>query len=193
MMHGKLASHLPSSLRLIGRSNPPNARLQTRQLAITNKKQKQRERQKSFDAKHNISASLGAADSSEAKPDFQSLLRNLYKKSHPDLLRGSNPDIADINDSSMQILNGVLTTIKTSEFPPAIMKKLPFWTKDAKTGQLVCKMLNIQTAGGYSKNQLTACFEQFFESKFTWGKDYWVEKNDDDQNSLTKTTDQTRG
>jgi len=163
---------------------PSNARLQTRQLAITNKKQKQRERQKSFEAKHNIVASLDAAEGN-TYPDFQSLLRNLYKKSHPDLLRGSNPDIADINDSSMQILNGVLSTIKTSEFPPAIMKKLPFWTKDAKTGQLVCKMLNIQTAGGYSKNQLTACFEQFFESKFTWGKDYWVEKNGNDTNDTT--------
>lgn len=135
----------------------------------TRKKEKMRERQRSFAAKHNPNSSENGV------PEFQTLLRNLYKRSHPDLLRGNHPDIADINDSSMQILNGVLSTIKTSEFPPAIIKKLPFWIKDPKSGQLVCKMLNIQTAGGYSKNQLTACFEEFFESKFTWGKDYWVE------------------
>lgn len=62
--------------------------------------------------------------------DFQSLLRSLYKKSHPDLLRSSFPEQADTNDQSMQLLNGILTTIKQyNAYPPRTKRSLPFFVR----------------------------------------------------------------
>ena len=63
-------------------------------------------------------------------PEFQVLLRQLYKKSHPDLLRSSFPSESIINDNSMQLLNSVLTSIKsTDDMPPAMKKSIPFYIK----------------------------------------------------------------
>ena len=37
------------------------------------------------------------------QPTFQSLIRKLYMRSHPDLLKASFPDQAKVNEASMQV------------------------------------------------------------------------------------------
>jgi len=122
---------------------------------------------------------------SSSLPEFQHLLRQLYRKSHPDLLRASHPDFAVINDTSMQLLNGLLSTIKVyNENPKAMVKSIPFHVRN---DQIIEKIdLKIRTSGGDCKRALTASFEEFFvnaqiiDSKvakgkepFIWGKDYF--------------------
>jgi hypothetical protein len=113
-------------------------------------------------------------------PDFASMMRQLYRKSHPDLLRHSRPDLADINDQSMQLLNGILSTIKTNEYPPRIVKDITFYMKVANDSEYKPYLLSIRTGGGDCKNHLTETFAAFFvmtglsqSGKFVWNKEYF--------------------
>jgi hypothetical protein len=83
----------------------------------------------------------------------------------------------------MQILNGILTTIKSNkEFPLATSQIVPFYVKINNEFELV--NLTIKTAGGDSRHLLASCFEEFFTrtgiltGKFAWGKDYFPDKKD---------------
>lgn len=142
----------------------------------TSKRDRQRLRNDMYNT--SISSSMNN-NTNTNNPDFQSLIRQLYKRSHPDILRANNPESAIINDSSMQILNSMLTTIKSfNEHPPALNMKIPFHIKNNKNNKLECKNLVLKTAGGYCKKQITASFEQFFiecdiGSKFVWNKEYF--------------------
>lgn len=152
----------------------------------SNSKSKQRQMQ--FDTRRNQKI-----EDLSSLPEFQHLLRQLYKKSHPDLLRASNPDFAEINDTSMQLLNGLLSTIKVyNENPTAMVKAIPFYVRN---GQTIDKIdLKIRTCGGDSRRSLTNSFEDFFfnaqiiDSKvekgkvpFIWGKDYFPVKLSENQ------------
>jgi len=55
---------------------------------------------------------VNQSSNEENLPDFQSLLRSVYKKTHPDLLRASFPNEAITNDESMQVIiwNPILLT-----------------------------------------------------------------------------------
>ena len=115
-------------------------------------------------------------------PEFSSLLRQLYKRAHPDVLRSANPELASYNDDSMQTLNGILSTIKTyNEYPAQIIKTIPFHLK-TNDGRLERVDLRIRTAGGDCKRQLTVSFSEFFveagiySEPFTWPKDYFPMK-----------------
>lgn len=117
-------------------------------------------------------------------PVFADLMRKIYMRSHPDLLRASAPEKAAVNDSSMQSLNSVLTIVKRNkEFPTAADKAIPFHVKIDDEVQLV--ELKLKTGGGDCRHQLAACFQDFFEKtkihsgKFTWGKDYFPESGED--------------
>lgn len=144
---------------------------------------KQKERRKHHQLKYSNKNDNGDSNT----PDFQALLRQLYKKSHPDLLRSSYPNESIINDNSMQLLNGVLSAIKsTTEMPPAMRKSIPFYLKSSNSSELKSVSLNINTSGGYSRNQITTTFENFFieagitkkdNSKFKWNDDYWKLSN----------------
>jgi hypothetical protein len=143
---------------------------------------KQKERRKHHQLKYNNSNNNNRNDTTTT-PDFQALLRQLYKKSHPDLLRSSYPNESTVNDNSMQLLNGVLSAIKsTTEMPPAMRKSIPFYLKSSNSTELKSVLLNINTSGGYSKNQITTTFENFFieagittkdNGKFKWNDDYF--------------------
>ncbi len=118
----------------------------------------------------------------EGLPFFMALMRQIYKKVHPDLLRSSYPDLAKVNDESMQLINGVLSTIKNfGEYPPQIIKTIPFHMLDGQGGTRLVS-LHIQTAGGECKRQLTECFALFFREtgvlttdndSFRWDKEYF--------------------
>ena len=117
-------------------------------------------------------------------PAFADLMRKIYLRSHPDLLRSSSPEKAAINDESMQSLNGILSIVKTNkEFPAFTDKFIPFYVKIGNEFQLV--ELKLKTGGGDCRHQLAACFEDFFEKttvhsgKFSWGKDYFKDNHDD--------------
>jgi Domain of unknown function (DUF4460) len=118
----------------------------------------------------------------ETIPDFHELLRQLYRKSHPDLLRASHPQFAEVNDSSMQLLNGILSTIKKyNEYPAQIVKTIPFHIRDGEVIKIA--HLKIQTAGGDCRRSLSTSFQNFFldvgitnketGGSFSWGKDYF--------------------
>jgi Domain of unknown function (DUF4460) len=124
-------------------------------------KAKQRERRKNFEARWKQGDA--GAEKTDSLPQFSSLLRVLYKKSHPDLLRASHPELAEANDVSMRTLNGILTTLKQyNEYPAQIIQTLPFHMKNSKTGAIEEVDLRIKTAGGDSARSLTASFEDFF-------------------------------
>jgi hypothetical protein len=115
------------------------------------------------------------------RPKLQSLLRTLYMRSHPDIIRHSEPGYADINSESMQLLNGVLSTLKEpNQYPPRISQVIPFYCKSNET--IVLHELKLIGSGGDSKRQLTDTFSQFFKEigildtkDFTWDKEYFPE------------------
>lgn len=95
----------------------------------------------------------------------------------------------------MQILNGVLSSIKTfNTFPPQIVKNIPFhFLTEAKRIKVV--ELQIRTAGGECRKSLTNSFTLFFENAgvldqgersrkghvaFVWDKDYFPEEETED-------------
>ncbi|RYH31273.1 DUF4460 domain-containing protein [archaeon] len=123
-------------------------------------------------------------------PDFTYLLRQLYKRSHPDLIRHSHPESAKVNDASMQLLNSIVSTIKKpDQFPPRLIQDIPFHIKGPNSTELSEYVLSIRTAGGDCRKQLTTTFEQFFMTtqladpvqhaahystgKFVWNKEYF--------------------
>lgn len=114
-------------------------------------------------------------------PEFSILMRNLYKRSHPDLLRHSHPDKAEINDNSMQILNSILDSIKReNDYPPQQIMDIPFYIKVSSQSELELHILEIRTPGGECKKQLTNTFVNFFqktgiltEPSFVWDREYF--------------------
>lgn len=118
----------------------------------------------------------------EQLPQFSNLLRQFYRRSHPDVLRSLNVEYADINDQSWQLLNGILSTLKESNtYPPRMIKTIPFYiiNKENQTG-FECIELNIKTDGGDCKKKITTTLQDFFiaskisiDGKFHWGKEYF--------------------
>lgn len=134
--------------------------------------------------KRNFFNNKVSRDSQEAiaLPEFHDLLRKLYRKSHPDLLRATHPEFAVVNDSSMQLLNGILSTIKKyNEYPPLLVKSIPFHVRNGEKIEVF--NLKIKTAGGDSQRALTTSFKDFFLASgitsiesgtdFAWGKNYF--------------------
>lgn len=121
-------------------------------------------------------------NTSEEMPQFAGLLRQFYKQTHPDILRASNSEYADINDQSWKTLNGILSTIKeVNSYPPQMVKTIPFHMRSSTSSTGFKQVdLRIRTAGGDCKKQLTVTMQNFFveseisaDGKFQWGKDYF--------------------
>lgn len=128
------------------------------------------------------SSRYAKAAQSEDLPQFSGLLRQFYKQTHPDLLRASHNEYADINDQSWQTLNGILSTIKAvNSFPPRMNKSIPFFMRSSQEQSGFRNVeLRIKTAGGDCKKQLTVTLRDFFiesgispDGQFVWGKDYF--------------------
>lgn len=119
-------------------------------------------------------------ENDESLPDFPSLLRKFYLKIHPDLLRAKAPLEADLNDSSMKDLNGVLSTLKGyNEYPAAMNKQITFYMTVKGSDDLQKITLTLRTAGGDCKRLLMKIFEEFFartgihSGSFRWGGEYF--------------------
>jgi hypothetical protein len=116
-------------------------------------------------------------------PDFAGLLRQFYKKTHPDLLRAAQPVYADVNDISWQTLNGILSTIKESNsYPPRMIQDIPFYLRapPPDQGTFICAQLQIRTDGGDCRKKFTLTLQQFFvasgisaDGRFHWGAEYF--------------------
>lgn len=139
---------------------------------VSNKKLKQKERSQRYSEKYSIK-------NEQNLQSFHSLLRQLYRKTHPDLVRSHSEVMSKVNDISMQELNGVLSTIKTTDFPPAIDKRFIFYVKDTKTQAYEKHELHLKTSGGDCRKQLKTTFETFFkttgisDTAFRWDADYF--------------------
>ncbi len=111
----------------------------------------------------------------EKLPKFSSLIRQFYKRSHPDLLRASHPEYAQINDQSMQILNDVITTIKSvDKTQKLLIKKIPFYMKTTGSTEVTLIEMNLKSM------MMKRSFEQFFiaskiseDGVFVWDKDFY--------------------
>ncbi len=139
---------------------------------------KKKEKMKAFKLKQEQYRKENMA--AQEAPDFATMIRQLYRKSHPDLLRHSHPEYAEVNDQSMQVLNGILTTIKTNEYPPRIVKDITFYMKVTSDGEYKPFLLSVRTGGGDCKGCLTDAFGSFFiatglspDGKFVWNKEYF--------------------
>lgn len=113
-------------------------------------------------------------------PLFHNLLRQLYRRAHPDLMKSHSETMSRINDTSMQELNGVLSTVKgKSEFPQAIDKRFTFYMKNTTTSEYQKYELLLKTSGGDCRKQLRTSFEQFFQltgicnTSFQWDAGYF--------------------
>mmetsp|Transcript_55165 Transcript_55165/g.108959 ORF Transcript_55165/g.108959 Transcript_55165/m.108959 type:complete len:175 (+) Transcript_55165:56-580(+) len=115
-------------------------------------------------------------------PKFAELLRKFYKLTHPDLLRASSPELADINDQSWQTLNNVLSTIKTvNAYPPRMKQSIPFHMRSQESDSgYKPVVLTISTGGGDCKKQFGVTMKNFFKASgispdgnFIWGKEYF--------------------
>ena len=123
---------------------------------------------------------------SGTKHEFSQLVKLFYKKSHPDLIRHSSPEYADVNNASFQQLNEVLSTIKSTninnEYPPIMNKSISFYMrKDANeiistptsssiaatagtdtTNEFKQVILTLKTSGDYCRTALYQSFQSFF-------------------------------
>ena len=142
-----------------------------------------------------------AANQSKGAPglNFSVLLRQLYKKTHPDLLRSRCSTSADHNDKMWQTVNGVLSTVKENAYPPAINQEIKLFL--AGPGQpgtpLESVETRIHTAGGDCKRSLTKSFSALFvsarlfkaddvEPLFAWDEEYFRLDTSSDQSEHSK-------
>jgi hypothetical protein len=135
-----------------------------------------RERQERRGQKGNGIKEAVEAESVDGVPSFAPLMRQIFRKMHPDLLKASFPTLSRENDASLQILNGILTSIKKyGEYPPQIVKNIPFHMLDSEApGGTRLVSLRIKTAGGECKRQLTQSFVSFFHETGTLPQNFTV-------------------
>ena len=110
-------------------------------------------------------------------PQFSTLMRSIYKRCHPDLLRARFPEEASANEQGLQTINSVLDTIKKfNSFPPQIIKTIPLALLSENGNDLRSVTLRIKTAGGDCRRSLTSSFaDLFIQAELI--KDYEVDEN----------------
>ena len=96
-------------------------------------------------------------------PKFATLMRSVYKRCHPDLMRARFPEAALVNEKGLQTINSVLDTIKKfNSFPPQIIQSIPLALLSQDGNDLLHVTLRIKTAGGDCKRSLTLSFADLF-------------------------------
>jgi hypothetical protein len=141
---------------------------------VSNRKLRQKEKASRFAQK--------IAQTNELNlPTFHALLRQLYRKIHPDLVRSHSETMSKVNDTSMQELNGVLSTVKTVDYPRVLDKRFIFYAKDINSIYQPHE-LHLKTSGGDCRKQLKGTFEVFFKrvgilatdgGSFRWDAEYF--------------------
>ena len=169
-----------NQLSYYNRAVRPNQHIQCTSLnfsfdrSVNKHREKRLARQDSVIARQKRSAEL---------PTVKELLRHLYRRAHPDILRAAHPKLADINSFSIQELNGVLSTIKDNDeenpYPPRISKNIIFHMKNKDDDKTKSCELLIRTGGGDCRKQLTKSLSQFFkktgiltDGQFKWDAEF---------------------
>jgi hypothetical protein len=168
-------------------------KVQSRRM-VSNSQQRYMEKQRAYRNKD-----FGSKLPNEGEiPEFSNLLKQFYKRAHPDILRAHNPKIAEFNDNSFQQLNEILSAIKEiNSFPPMMSKTITFYLRrnvERISASIISNSihefsqidLKVKLAGGDCRKSLHHSFQHFFESagvltsrnvKFKWGKDYFPEED----------------
>ena len=152
---------------------------QTRSVSSVNRRERNREIRRRFLAK------VETSNASTILPAFETLYRELQRRAHPDTLRASHPHEADVNGTSMQVVNNLLTCVCESGnmIPDKVGSTLPFYLKpktssEDGTVELQFTSLRLDTTG---KRKIKTSFENFFceaglgdgTGKFDWGNSYY--------------------
>jgi hypothetical protein len=161
------------SITGVGRSLRWNSVIIKKNLStvISNKKLRQKEKAARY-------AQKMSQNNEQNFPTFHSLLRQLYRKTHPDLVRSHSETMSKANDISMQELNGVLSTVKTTDYPRVLDRRFVFYVKDMNQTYNQHE-LHLKTSGGDCRKQLKTTFELFFketgisDSPFRWDNEYF--------------------
>lgn len=116
-------------------------------------------------------------------PQLSQVLRSLYMKIHPDHFT-QYPEQQEVNEQSMMILQGFITTLKDSKplDPPAQLKNisLEFFLRTNKPAHFQKAKLIIHYTGN-NKNVLHAMFNKFFQQTkladgFIWDPELWPKR-----------------
>lgn len=116
------------------------------------------------------------------KIQFKTLLLKFYRIAHPDTMRASFPKCANVNDSSFQVLNGILDSVKTfNSYPARMQQSVNFYVKVNGSAEPQPVQLQINTPGGDCRKVFQRSFQHFFTNvgvlepyaSFEWGEEYF--------------------
>mmetsp|Transcript_31632 Transcript_31632/g.44050 ORF Transcript_31632/g.44050 Transcript_31632/m.44050 type:complete len:181 (+) Transcript_31632:66-608(+) len=110
---------------------------------------------------------------------LKAVLKKFYLKTHPDLFM-NHPDEKEVNEQSLQHLQGLLDELKdsTEYYPPASHISLDFYLRVSGEEDFKHATLDIRTSGGECKQLVKKNLSHFFDSvglpsEFEWGSDFW--------------------
>ena len=110
------------------------------------------------------------------------MLRQFYKKVHPDLF-GRFPELKEANEESLQVLMSVLETIKSNnaEYVPVRTEKVYFYVRTDKPDHFMKVPVTLRTTGNHCHHVVAESLSKLFErcglpASFQWGDGYWDKK-----------------
>lgn len=115
-------------------------------------------------------------------PYLKDVLRQFYKKVHPDLF-GRYPELKESNEVNLQALMSLLDYMKSnnSEFVPVKTEKLHFFVRTDKADHFMKVPITIRTTGNNCHHVVAESLSKLFTrcglpSSFQWGDNYWDKK-----------------
>jgi hypothetical protein len=136
------------------------------------------------DFKRATSAATNASADAPRVPTLNEVMRNLYKRIHPDLLT-NYPEQKHINEQSLMTLQGLLNALKDASgdtpYPKIINAILPFYLRGKTSGHFQKSELLLHTTGTACKAIVQKQLETFFKqtglaTSFTWDAEYFPAK-----------------
>lgn len=115
-------------------------------------------------------------------PMLKDVLRQFYKKVHPDLF-GRFPELRAKNEEALQTLTGVLEMAKSSnkEYVEPVNHDLEFFLRGDKPDEFLRVPISIRTTGNNCRHVLAEGLSTIFRhaglpERFNWGTEYWEKK-----------------
>ena len=116
-------------------------------------------------------------------PPLKKVLRQFTAKVHPDLF-GAYPDLRETNDSSLQVLQGILAGAKSGEkddYLAVQRHEVEFFLRTGENGNFLRVPLILEVKGAHSKHVLGRQLAKLFHfaglpTNFAWGSEYWDQR-----------------
>eukprot|EP01138_Halocafeteria_seosinensis_P000201 gb/GECG01000207.1/.p1 GENE.gb/GECG01000207.1/~~gb/GECG01000207.1/.p1 ORF type:complete len:218 (+),score=30.54 gb/GECG01000207.1/:1-654(+) len=113
-------------------------------------------------------------------PYLKDVLRQFQMKVHPDFF-GKFPELQDKNNENLQVLMGVLSSVKSGEKSELVEPQkhdLEFFLRTDKEDHFKRVPLKLDLKGGNSKHVLGRQLSTLFKhaslpTEFQWGEEYW--------------------